>query len=132
MLTCENCGKQIEDGDKPMLYRERVVCSPCYRAYVPQPIVVVEKPKVKIIKPEEVYVRPKCQLCGCLMERTTHGKSGFGVFILGLLVLIFLSVIEPVLGILIGGTLIIVSLVRACGKKPVLKCSGCGALVPCA
>lgn len=127
MLTCENCGGKIEGDNKPMVYRDRVVCPPCYRAYNPQPIVVAEKPKVKIIKPEDVYVRPKCNLCGCLMERTTHGKGSIGLFFLGLFV-----TIVPIIGVFIGTILMIVAVVRACSRKSVLKCTGCGALIPCA
>jgi hypothetical protein len=136
MEVCENCGKSMEQAETPYLYKERIVCRPCHTTLssfsnpivpTPKPIVVAEKPKVKIIGPKDVYIRPKCQLCGCLMERVTHGKGSIGLFVLG-----FIVTAIPFVGLIVGPVLMIVAVVRACSHKTVLKCTGCGALVPCA
>jgi hypothetical protein len=132
MEVCENCGKVIGLKETPCLYKTRVVCEPCHTALVVETAGIIVKPKAEIVPPQIVkrviHDGPKCQLCGSLMTRTKQGSGGIGLFLLGLLVILLI----PFLGVLIGGILIVVSIVRACSGRMVLKCQGCGAIVPCA
>lgn len=141
MEICENCGKVIGLKETTCLYQQKVVCEPCHTKLVMidsgiQPKVeivvaqksqIVQKSKVKRVE----YRGPTCQYCGGPMKKTSTGTdpvlhliAAFILFCFG----IFLIVVFPVFGWLIGGTIVVMSLVKGSGYKKVLKCRECGAL----
>lgn len=141
MEVCENCGRNIGKLETAHIHDDHIVCSECVSRLrmtdiqqIPSPIVPVErKTQIVAVAPPVVrpYSGPVCQLCGGELKKTSTGTDPVLHLFAALILFcfgIFLIIIFPVIGWLIGGTLVVYSLVKGSGYKKIFKCRNCGAI----
>jgi hypothetical protein len=136
MEVCENCGKVIGLKETTCLYKTRVVCEPCHTELVVGTAGIMVKPKTEIVQanvvvPTGMYLGPQCQLCGHPMIPTAVGTHAL-LHLIAMICLFFFGLgimfVLPVIGWLVGGTLVVVSLVKSNHRRKILMCRNCGAI----